>query len=84
MRQALVYYKGSTTVDEINDLPLNTREYFHILIFDSEVLIKCIHGNTPLIEALYMLGIKVVFFLKCCDRPITVSLQSQTTKEMIA
>lgn len=52
------------TVDEINDLPFNTREYFHILIFDSEVLIKCIHGNTPLIEALYMLGIKVVFFFK--------------------
>lgn len=62
MRQALVYYKCSATVDEINDLPFNTREYFHILIFDSEVLIKCIHGNTSLIEALYMLGIKVVSF----------------------
>lgn len=62
MRQALVYYKGSMTVDEINDLPFNTREYFHILSFDSEVLIKCIHGNTPLTEALYMLGIKVISF----------------------
>lgn len=59
---------------------------FCIIISGSEVLIQCIHGNASLIEALYMLGLKAgsFFFFKCRDRLITVSLQSQTTKEMIA
>lgn len=60
---------------------------FYILISGSEVFDQMYPWqHTSLIEALYMLGIKAIsfFFLKCCDRLIAVSLQSQTTKEMIA